>query len=48
MAAFEYACQGITSMDEVLRLSGQIEEYEGLTNVAAIIEPTEEKVYAAV
>jgi MSHA biogenesis protein MshE len=28
MAALDYACQGITSMDEVLRVSGQVEEFD--------------------
>jgi MSHA biogenesis protein MshE len=48
MAAFEYARQGITSMDEVLRLSGQIDEHDGIAAIAASLEPTEEKIYAAV
>ena len=47
MAAFEYACQGITSMDEVMRLSGQIEEFEGLKSMTAALKPVEEKIYAA-
>lgn len=28
LAAFDYACQGLTSMEEVLRVSGQVEEYD--------------------
>jgi MSHA biogenesis protein MshE len=28
MAAYDYACQGITSMEEVLRVSGQLEDLD--------------------
>jgi MSHA biogenesis protein MshE len=28
MAAYEYACSGIITMDEVLRVSGQVEELD--------------------
>lgn len=28
LAAFDYACQGLTSMEEVLRVSGQVEELD--------------------
>jgi MSHA biogenesis protein MshE len=28
LAAFDYACQGLTSMEEVLRVSGQVEEFD--------------------
>jgi len=48
MAAFEYACQGITSMEEVMRLSGQIDESAGVADMTAAVETTEEKVHAAV
>jgi len=48
MAAFEYACQGITSMEEVMRLSGQIDESAGITDMTAIVGTVEEKVHAAV
>ena len=46
MAAFEYACQGLTSMEEVMRLAGQIEEPEKPADMT--IADTEEKVHAAV
>jgi len=48
MAAFEYACQGVTSIEEVMRLSGQIEELAAMTNPAADVEPVEEQHYATV
>ena len=46
MAAFEYACQGLTSMEEVMRLAGQIDEPEKSTDMT--IADAEEKVHAAV
>jgi MSHA biogenesis protein MshE len=48
MAALEYACQGITSMEEVMHLSGQIEEFDPMTDRTAGVESVVEQLYAAV
>jgi MSHA biogenesis protein MshE len=48
MAAFEYACQGITSMEEVLRLSGQIEEFDAVAEIPVDYDLNEELADAAV
>lgn len=48
MAAFEYACRGITSMEEVMRLAGQVEEHEKPADMTAAVDIEEEKLHAAV
>jgi MSHA biogenesis protein MshE len=48
MAAYDYACQGITSMEEVLRVSGQIEEFDPVTGDLAGYELNEDGEDAAV
>ena len=48
MAAFEYACQGVTSMEEVMRLGGQIEEFDEVADMTAGFEPAEVQAYATV
>ena len=48
IAALEYACQGITSIEEVMRLSGQIEETDTLTDTKTGVKPVVEQLYAAV
>jgi MSHA biogenesis protein MshE len=48
MAALDYARQGITSMDEVLRVSGQVEEFDAAAGMQADHELSEVEADAAV
>ena len=48
MAAFEYACQGVTSMEEVMRLGGQIDEFDEVADMMGGLAPVEERAYATV
>jgi MSHA biogenesis protein MshE len=48
MAALDYACRGITSMDEVLRVSGQVEEFDAAAGMQADHELSEVEADAAV
>jgi MSHA biogenesis protein MshE len=45
MAAYDYACQGVTSMEEVLRVSGQIEDVDLITGQPTV---NEDEAHAAV
>ncbi|MEZ4601447.1 MAG: ATPase, T2SS/T4P/T4SS family [Syntrophotaleaceae bacterium] len=42
MSAFDYACQGLTSMEEVMRLAGQIEEFDAVAETTADYRMNEE------
>ncbi len=48
MAAFDYASQGLTSMDEVLRVSGQLEEYDAMAEELSCYDLEEVEANAAV
>ncbi|MGE4544383.1 MAG: GspE/PulE family protein [Pedobacter sp.] len=48
LAAFDYASQGLTSMDEVLRVSGQLEEYDAMAEELSCYDLEEVEANAAV
>jgi MSHA biogenesis protein MshE len=48
LAAFDYASQGLTSMDEVLRVSGQLEEYDAMDEELSCYDLEEVEANAAV
>jgi MSHA biogenesis protein MshE len=48
LAAFDYACQGLTSMDEVLRVSGQIEECDVMAEELSCYDLEEVEANAAI